>query len=114
MKTQCPAMYFENLHSYIGPHYDNLIEGLDAYSFVKSGRRFDDEWRAYLVHRIQALAAECDRVTVAGYLLKAQVVGQIHAALAPLARVHAVSVKARRYFLGTQELAFEQVAALCL
>jgi hypothetical protein len=112
MKTQCPGMYFENLHSYVGPHYDSLIEGLDAYSFVKSGRYFDAEWQAHLVNRIHALASVCDSVFAEGYLLKTSVVGQIHAALAPLARVFALSVQSRRYFLGSKELTFEQVVAL--
>lgn len=114
IKTQCPAMYFENLHSYVGPHYDSMIENLDDYSFVKSGRNFDAEWRAHLISRIQTLVSACDRVAAAGYLLKAQVVSQIHAALAPHARVHAVSVTNRRYFLGTKKLTFEQVSALFL
>jgi hypothetical protein len=112
IKTQCPAMYFENLPDYVGPHYDSMIEGLDAYSFLKSGRYFDAEWRAYLVRRIQNHAAENDRAVVDGYLLKTRVVGQIQGALAPLARVNAVSVEGRRYFLGRKELTFEQVAEL--
>ncbi len=112
IKTQCPAMYFENLPDYVGPHYDSMIEGLDAYSFSKYGRYFDAEWRAHLVRRIQNHATENDRSVVDGYLMKARVVDQIQGALAPLARVHAVSVEGRRYFLGRKELTFEQVAEL--
>lgn len=112
IKTQCPTMYFESMRMYIAPHYDSLIEGLDDYSAVLYGRRFDAEWRAHLVNRIHTLASVCDSVFAEGYLLKMRVVGQIHTALAPLARVHTLSVQSRRYFLGSKELTFEQVAAL--
>lgn len=112
IKTQCPAMFFENLRMYIAPHYDSLIEGLDARSASLYGRCFDAEWRAHLVDRIHTLLSVCDSVFAEGYLLKTSVAGQIYAVLAPLARVYTLSVHSRRYFLGSKELTFEQIAAL--
>jgi hypothetical protein len=110
IRARCPALYFEELRSYIGTQYDGILKNR-AFSLHQFQRDFVAEWHSHLLDRIRAGIGGCEDLVVEGYLLY-DCRHEFEEQLRDSASVFQIHVENRQYTWRSRVLTAAQIAGL--